>query len=186
MWLAQLGIGIAIAIGVMVDASVVMVENMHKHKERDTGLSHQELVLRSAKEVGPALFFSLLIITLSFLPVFTLQAQEGRMFAPLAFTKTYAMAAAAGLSITLVPVLMGLFIRGRVLPEHRNPVNRLLVAVYRPVINLGFSGNGKMEPEIGALLAEISRAAEDNCLAIQNLRLPSVSRSSPLWYRAGS
>ena len=129
--------GIAIAIGAMVDGAIVMIENMHKHMERTplTDENRWEIVSKSASEVGPALFFSLLIITVSFLPVFTLEAQEGRMFSPLAFTKTYAMAAAAGLAITLVPVLMGYFIRGRVLPEHKNPVNRLLMAGYRPVIN---------------------------------------------------
>ncbi len=129
--------GIAIAIGAMVDAAIVMIENVHKHIERSglTDKNRWELITEASKEVGPPLFFSLLIITLSFLPVFTLEAQEGRMFAPLAFTKTYAMAAAAGLSVTLVPVLMGYFIRGRIAPEHRNPVNRALVAIYRPFIH---------------------------------------------------
>ncbi len=129
--------GIAIAIGVMVDAAIVMIENVHKHIERTplTDENRWRVIGDAASEVGPALFFSLLITTLSFLPVFTLEAQEGRLFAPLAYTKTYAMAAAAGLSITLVPVLMGYFIRGRVVPEGKNPVNRLLIAVYRPVIN---------------------------------------------------
>ncbi len=129
--------GIAIAIGAMVDAAIVMIENVHKHIEKEplTDENRWRIISESASEVGPPLFFSLLIITLSFLPVFTLEAQEGRLFAPLAFTKTYAMAAAAALSITLVPVLMGYFIRGQVLPEHRNPVNRFLTAVYRPVIH---------------------------------------------------
>jgi len=129
--------GIAIAIGAMVDAAIVMIENVHKHMEDEqfSNTSRWELIAHSASEVGPALFFSLLIITLSFLPVFTLQAQEGRLFSPLAFTKTYAMAGAAGLSITLVPVLMGYFIRGKILPEGKNPVNRLLIAAYKPVIN---------------------------------------------------
>ncbi|MBW3571867.1 MAG: CusA/CzcA family heavy metal efflux RND transporter, partial [Gemmatimonadetes bacterium] len=130
--------GIAIAIGAMIDAAIVMVENLHKHLERNEQqgrpLSHAELVVRSAQEVGPALFTSLLIITLSFVPVFALEAQEGRLFKPLAWTKTLAMAAAALLSITLVPVLMGLFIRGGVKPEAANPVNRFLVRLYRPVI----------------------------------------------------
>ena len=128
--------GIAIAIGAMVDGAIVMIENMHKHMERTplTAENRWQVVARSASEVGPALFFSLLIITVSFLPVFTLEAQEGRMFSPLAFTKTYAMAASAALAITLVPVLMGYFIRGKVLPEHKNPVNRLLTAVYMPVL----------------------------------------------------
>ena len=129
--------GIAIAIGAMVDAAIVMIENVHKHIEKEplTDENRWRIMGDAATEVGPPLFFSLLIITLSFLPVFTLEAQEGRLFAPLAFTKTYAMAAAAGLSITLVPVLMGYFIRGKVTPEHKNPINRVLVAVYRPVIH---------------------------------------------------
>ncbi len=129
--------GIAIAIGAMVDAAIVMVENAHKHIEKEplTDENRWRIMANAATEVGPPLFFSLVIITLSFLPVFTLEAQEGRLFAPLAFTKTYAMAAAAGLSITLVPVLMGYFIRGNVTPEHKNPVNRALVALYRPLIH---------------------------------------------------
>jgi Cu(I)/Ag(I) efflux system membrane protein CusA/SilA len=129
--------GIAIAVGAMVDAAIVMIENVHKHIEREplTDENRWNVIGNAAIEVGPALFFSLLIITLSFLPVFTLEAQEGRLFAPLAFTKTYAMAAAAGLSVTLVPVLMGYFIRGRVTPEHRNPLNHALTIIYRPVIN---------------------------------------------------
>jgi Cu(I)/Ag(I) efflux system membrane protein CusA/SilA len=128
--------GIAIAIGAMVDAAIVMIETVHKKMEHEDydAKAHWDTVTQAALEVGPALFFSLLIITLSFLPVFTLQAQEGRLFAPLAFTKTYAMAAAAGLSITLVPVLMGYFIRGKIIPEHKNPVNRLLIWIYRPLI----------------------------------------------------
>jgi Cu(I)/Ag(I) efflux system membrane protein CusA/SilA len=161
--------GIAIAIGVMVDAAIVMIENVHKHFEREpitdakattapiitTGRTSEasrasdsargprldpigdrwELVRQASEEVGPALFFSLLIITVSFLPVFALQAQEGRLFAPLAFTKTYAMAAAAGLSVTLVPVLMGYLIRGRIRPEHENPLNRWLMRAYRPLLD---------------------------------------------------
>ena len=128
--------GIAIAIGAMVDGAIVMIENVHKHIERTplTDENRWQVIGKASSEVGPALFFSLLIITMSFLPVFTLEAQEGRMFSPLAFTKTYAMAAAAGLAITLVPVLMGYCIRGRVLPEHKNPLNRVLLAVYLPVI----------------------------------------------------
>lgn len=128
--------GIAIAIGAMVDAAIVMIENAHKHLEHETVTDENrwEIMAKAASEVGPALFFSLLIITLSFLPVFTLEAQEGRLFAPLAYTKTYAMAAAAGLSITLVPVLMGYFIRGHIVAETRNPVNRVLMALYKPVI----------------------------------------------------
>ena len=129
--------GIAIAIGAMVDAAIVMIENVHKRIEKEplTDENRWRIVGDAASEVGRPLFFSLLIITLSFLPVFTLEAQEGRLFAPLAFTKTYAMAAAAGLSITLVPVLMGYFIRGNIRPEQRNPINRVLIASYRPVIN---------------------------------------------------
>jgi Cu(I)/Ag(I) efflux system membrane protein CusA/SilA len=127
--------GIAIAIGAMVDAAIVMIENLHRHRERTPDADPWELAARASKEVGPPLFFSLLIITLSFLPVFTLQAQEGRMFAPLAWTKTWAMAAAAGLSVTLVPVLMGWFVRGRMVSEQANPINRRLVAFYRPAID---------------------------------------------------
>ena len=129
--------GIAIAIGAMVDGAIVMIENVHKHIERTplTPENRWKVIGDAAAEVGPALFFSLLIITMSFLPVFTLEAQEGRMFAPLAYTKTYAMAAAAGLAVTLVPVLMGYCIRGNILPENKNPINRLLLACYLPVIN---------------------------------------------------
>jgi Cu(I)/Ag(I) efflux system membrane protein CusA/SilA len=130
--------GIAIAIGAMVDAAIVMIENMHKHAERQpiTRENRWEIVTKASVEVGPALFFSLLIVTFSFVPIFALEAQEGRLFHPLAFTKTYAMAAAAGLAITLVPVLMGYLVRGRITPEHKNPVNRLLIAGYRPFIDL--------------------------------------------------
>ena len=129
--------GIAIAIGAMVDAAIVMIENAHKHIERlKPGESRAQAMVAACKEVGPALFFSLLIITVSFLPVFTLESQEGRLFSPLAYTKTFSMAGAALLSVTLVPVLMGLFIRGKILPEARNPVNRVLIALYRPVISL--------------------------------------------------
>ncbi len=129
--------GIAIAIGAMVDGAIVLVENMHKHLERhsSSGVDRWQLVADSACEVGPALFFSLLIITVSFMPIFTLEAQEGRMFAPLAYTKTYAMAAAAVLAITLVPVLMGYFVRGTILPEKHNPVNRMLQRGYRPLLH---------------------------------------------------
>jgi Cu(I)/Ag(I) efflux system membrane protein CusA/SilA len=129
--------GIAIAIGAMVDAAIVMIENAHKHLERAApDRPRTEVLIGAAIEVGPALFFSLLIITVSFLPIFTLEAQEGRMFKPLAFTKTFAMAAAALLSITIVPAQMMLFVRGRIIAEHRNPVNRFLIWVYRPVIKL--------------------------------------------------
>jgi Cu(I)/Ag(I) efflux system membrane protein CusA/SilA len=127
--------GIAIAIGAMVDAAIVMIENAHKHIERmRDGDSRVEAIIAACKEVGPSLFFSLLIITVSFLPVFTLESQEGRLFSPLAYTKTFAMAGAAILSITLVPVLMMLFVRGRILPEAKNPVNRFLIWLYRPII----------------------------------------------------
>lgn len=130
--------GIAIAIGAMVDAAIVMIENAHKHLERlppdHTPQDRTQAMILACKEVGPALFFSLLIITVSFLPVFTLESQEGRLFSPLAYTKTFAMAGAALLSVTLVPVLMMFFIRGHILPEARNPVNRFLIWVYRPII----------------------------------------------------
>ena len=136
--------GIAIAIGAMVDGAIVMVENVHKHLEvfetqqarQPTATERWQLVTAASVEVGPALFFSLLVITLSFVPVFSLEAQEWRLFAPLAFTKTYAMAAAAGLSVTLIPVLMGYLIRGRIPHEAANPVNRFLMAVYRPALEL--------------------------------------------------
>ncbi len=127
--------GIAIAIGAMVDAAIVMIENAHKHLERAApGQSRSQVLIEAAVEVGPALFFSLLIITVSFLPIFALEAQEGRMFKPLAYTKTFSMAAAALLSVTLVPALMLVFVRGRMVPEHKNPVNRVLIWIYRPVI----------------------------------------------------
>jgi len=129
--------GIAIAIGAMVDAAIVMIENVHKHIEREGGRKpHWQMVADASKEVGPALFFSLLIIAVSFLPVFTLEAQEGRLFRPLAYTKTYAMIGAALLAITVVPVLMGYLIRGRIRPEHKNPVNRFLIWIYHPVIKV--------------------------------------------------
>jgi Cu(I)/Ag(I) efflux system membrane protein CusA/SilA len=152
--------GIAIAIGAMIDAAIVMIENMHKRLERAAGepapgesrryfstkhltaAQRRQIVVESAKEVGPALFFSLLIITVSFLPVFTLQGQEGRMFKPLAFTKTFAMAAASLLSVTLVPVAMGLFIRGRIYRERANPLNRALIRVYRPIIDFVLAHRG--------------------------------------------
>ncbi|MEJ6120444.1 efflux RND transporter permease subunit [Vibrio sp. 2-Bac 85] len=128
--------GIAIAIGAMVDGAIVMIENVHKHMEKTELIDDNrwQVIAKAATEVGPALFFSLLIITFSFLPVFALEGQSGKMFSPLAFTKTYAMAASAGLAITLIPVLMGYFIRGKVLPEHKNPLNRLVVAIYKPFL----------------------------------------------------
>lgn len=128
--------GIAIAIGAMVDAAIIMIENAHKHMEHDQGRKpHWDIIRDASVEVGPTLFYSLLVITVSFLPVFTLQAQEGRMFKPLAFTKTYSMAAAAILSITLAPVLMGFFIRGKIPAEEKNPINRFLIWLYHPVID---------------------------------------------------
>jgi Cu(I)/Ag(I) efflux system membrane protein CusA/SilA len=127
--------GIAIAVGAMIDAAIVMIENAHKHLERaPQSKPRLEILVEAAAEVGPALFFSLLVITVSFLPIFTLEEQEGRLFGPLAFTKTFAMAAAALLSVTLVPALMVVFVRGKIVPESRNPINRLLIAAYRPVI----------------------------------------------------
>ena len=134
--------GIAIAIGAMVDAAIVMIENAHRHLERyrytygePDNSQRIKLIIDAASDVGPALFFSLLIITLSFIPVFTLEAQEGKLFAPLAFTKTYAMAAAAVLSVTLIPVLMTLFIRGKIQSEHENPINRWLISIYKPMLS---------------------------------------------------
>ena len=129
--------GIAIAIGAMVDAAIVMVENAHKRLERaEPGKTRSEVIIEAAIQVGPALFFSLLIITVSFLPIFSLEAQEGRLFKPLAYTKTFAMAAAALLSVTLVPALMTVFVRGRIVAERRNPVNQFLIWIYRPVIRV--------------------------------------------------
>src|SRR5215204_5668234 len=128
--------GIAIAVGAMIDAAIVMIENAHKHLERAPDKRRSEILVAAASEVGPSLFFSLLVITVSFLPIFTLESQEGRLFGPLAFTKTFAMASAALLSVTLVPALMVLFVRGRIIPEHKNPLNRLLIWVYRPIIRV--------------------------------------------------
>src|SRR5260221_9932970 len=136
--------GIAIAIGAMVDAAVVMIENAHKHIEawhhahpnrKLEGEDQWRVIGDAAAQVGPALFFSLLIITLSFIPVFTLEAQEGRLFSPLAYTKTYAMAAAAALAVTLIPVLMGYLIRGKIPDERKNPLNRGLIGIYRPLLD---------------------------------------------------
>jgi len=128
--------GIAIAIGTMIDAAIIMTENAHKHLERDRGKKpHWEIILASSKEVGPTLFFSLLVITVSFLPVFALQEQSGRLFKPLAYTKTYAMAAAALLSVTLVPILMGWFIRGKIKSEEENPLNRFFIRIYHPLVD---------------------------------------------------
>ncbi len=132
--------GIAIAIGAMVDAAIIMIENAHKHIEAENTkppqerLPHWQIILLASKEVGPPLFWSLVVITVSFIPIFTLGAQEGRLFKPLAFTKTYSMAAAAILAVTIVPVLMGFFVRGKIRPEHSNPINRFLISIYRPVV----------------------------------------------------
>ncbi len=132
--------GIAIAIGAMVDAAIIMIENAHKHIEAENAkppgerLPHWQVILQASKEVGPPLFWSLLVITVSFIPIFTLEAQEGRLFKPLAFTKTYSMAAAAILAVTIVPVLMGFFVRGKIRPEHSNPLNRFLISLYHPVV----------------------------------------------------
>ena len=133
--------GIAIAIGAMVDAAIIMIENAHKHIEAENAkppaerLPHWEVILQASKEVGPPLFWSLLVIAVSFIPIFTLEAQEGRLFKPLAFTKTYSMAAAAILAVTIVPVLMGYFVRGKIKPEHANPLNRFLISLYHPIVN---------------------------------------------------
>jgi Cu(I)/Ag(I) efflux system membrane protein CusA/SilA len=132
--------GIAIAIGAMVDAAIIMIENAHKHieaenlKPPDDRLPHWQVIMQASKEVGPPLFWSLLVITVSFIPIFTLEAQEGRLFKPLAFTKTYSMAAAAILAVTIVPVLMGFFVRGKIRPEHSNPLNRFLISLYHPIV----------------------------------------------------
>ncbi|HEX9630880.1 MAG TPA: CusA/CzcA family heavy metal efflux RND transporter [Gemmatimonadales bacterium] len=145
--------GIAIAIGAMIDAAIVMIENLHKHIEHAPDRPRWELVAASAKEVGPALFVSLLIITLSFIPVFSLQAQEGRLFRPLALTKTFAMAAAALLSVTVVPVFMGLFIKGTVRPEDANPINRWAIRLYRPVLRWSLAHRGLVLGGAGVLVA---------------------------------
>lgn len=143
--------GIAIAIGAMIDAAIVMIENAHKHLERaEPGSSRVAVLIEAAAEVGPALFFSLLIITVSFMPIFTLESQEGRLFSPLAFTKTFSMAAAALLSVTLVPALMVVCVRGRIVPEHKNPINRFLIWIYRPVIA------GVMRAKVLVILASLA------------------------------
>ena len=143
--------GIAIAIGAMIDAAIVMIENAHKHLERaEPGRSRVAVLIEAASEVGPALFFSLLIITVSFMPIFTLESQEGRLFSPLAFTKTFSMAAAALLSVTLVPALMVVCVRGRIVPEHKNPINRFLIWIYRPVIA------GVMRAKVLVILASLA------------------------------
>ncbi len=149
--------GIAIAIGAMIDAAIIMIENAHKHLERDRGKKpHWQIIRDAATEVGPTLFYSLLVITVSFVPVFTLTEQAGRLFKPLAFTKTYAMGAAAFLSVTLVPVLMGWFIRGRIKPEQANPLNRLLIRIYHPLVD--FVLRWRKLTLLAALLAMLSIA----------------------------
>ncbi|KGO35129.1 MAG: CusA/CzcA family heavy metal efflux RND transporter [Desulfoprunum sp.] len=149
--------GIAIAIGAMIDAAIIMIENAHKHLERDRGKKpHWQIIRDAATEVGPTLFYSLLVITVSFVPVFTLTEQAGRMFKPLAFTKTYAMGAAAFLSVTLVPVLMGWFIRGRIRSEHANPFNRLLIRIYHPLVDMVL--RWRKLTLLAALLAMLSMA----------------------------
>jgi Cu(I)/Ag(I) efflux system membrane protein CusA/SilA len=151
--------GIAIAIGAMVDAAIIMIENTHKHIEHEVlkppeqRKQHWQIILDASKEVGPALFYSLLVITVSFIPVFTLEAQEGRLFRPLAFTKTYSMAAAAILSITIVPTLMGYWIRGEILPEERNPINRFLIRIYTPVVEFVLMFNKRIIVAAVVLLA---------------------------------
>ena len=179
--------GIAIAVGAMIDAAIVMIENAHKHLERARpGQSRGEVILNAAAEVGPALFFSLLIVTVSFLPVFSLEAQEGRLFKPLAFTKTFSMAAAAVLSITLVPALMMIFIRGRIVPERKNPINRVLVALYRPVIRwslrarfvvivLGLVAVGATIVPLRQLGTEFMPSLNEGTLFYMPVTLPGVS-----------
>lgn len=178
--------GIAIAIGAMIDAAIVMVENLHKHIEQEPNRPHWERVLAASKQVGPALFMSLLIITLSFLPVFTLEDQEGRLFRPLALTKTFAMAAAALLSVTLVPVLMGYLIRGRVRPEAGNPLNRWAAAIYRPVLRWALRWKAVVLIGAAALLAltllplsrlgsEFMPPLEEGSLMYMPNTLPNVS-----------
>ncbi|HJW06970.1 MAG TPA: CusA/CzcA family heavy metal efflux RND transporter [Rhodanobacter sp.] len=187
--------GIAIAIGAMVDAAVVMIENAHKHLEhwRDAhdgeepqGAARWSLVVEAAAEVGPALFVSLLIIALSFIPVFALQGQEGKLFKPLAFTKTYAMAAAAGLAVTLVPVLMGYLVRGRIRPEHANPLNRGLIALYRPILEavlrypkatLALAGLLMLSAllPLGRLGSEFMPAMDEGTLLYMPTALPGLS-----------
>jgi copper/silver efflux system protein len=182
--------GIAIAIGVMIDAAVVMVENLHKHLEREPGeptpVRRWQIVAESSKEVGPALFFSLLVITVSFLPVFALEAQEGRLFKPLAYTKTFAMAAAAVLAVTLVPVTMGLFIRGTIRPESRNPVSRALIRVYRPALDWSLRRRGVVLGGVVVLLAltiipfarlgsEFMPPVEEGTILFMPMTLPGVS-----------
>ena len=178
--------GIVIAIGAMIDAAIVMIENLHKHIEREPDRPHWERVLAASKEVGPALFMSLLIITMSFLPVFTLEDQEGRLFRPLALTKTFAMASAALLSVTLVPVLMGLFITGKIQPERANPLNRWAGAIYRPVLRwalrarvlvmlIAVAVGGLTVIPFGSLGSEFMPPLREGSLMYMPNTLPSVS-----------
>ncbi len=182
--------GIAIAIGAMIDGAIVMIENAHKHLERaDPGKPRAEAIIEAAREVGPALFFSLLIITVSFMPIFTLESQEGRLFGPLAFTKTFSMAAAAILSITLVPVLMILFVRGRIVPEHKNPINRALIWLYRPLIRgvlraktltilLALAALGASAWPAGRLGTEFMPTLDEGTLLFMPTTLPGISITS--------
>jgi Cu(I)/Ag(I) efflux system membrane protein CusA/SilA len=179
--------GIAIAIGAMIDGAIVMIENAHKHLERAApGKARGEVLIEAAREVGPSLFFSLLVITVSFMPIFTLESQEGRLFGPLAFTKTFSMAAAAILSITLVPVLMILFVRGKIIPEHRNPINRALIFVYRPLIRLGLKAKmltivlaiavlGASAWPLGKLGTEFMPSLNEGTLLFMPTTLPGIS-----------
>jgi len=182
--------GIAIAIGAMIDGAIVMIENAHKHLERaEPGKPRAEAIIEAAREVGPALFFSLLIITVSFMPIFTLESQEGRLFGPLAFTKTFSMAAAAILSITLVPVLMILFVRGKIIPEHKNPINRALIWLYRPLIRgvlraktltilLALAALGASAWPAGQLGTEFMPTLNEGTLLFMPTTLPGISITS--------
>jgi Cu(I)/Ag(I) efflux system membrane protein CusA/SilA len=182
--------GIAIAIGAMIDGAIVMIENAHKHLERaEPGKPRAEAIIEAAREVGPALFFSLLIITVSFMPIFTLESQEGRLFGPLAFTKTFSMAAAAILSITLVPVLMILFVRGKIIPEHKNPINRALIWLYRPLIRgvlraktltilLALAALGASVWPAGQLGTEFMPTLNEGTLLFMPTTLPGISITS--------
>jgi len=182
--------GIAIAIGAMIDGAIVMIENAHKHLERaKPGKPRAEAIIEAAREVGPALFFSLLIITVSFMPIFTLESQEGRLFGPLAFTKTFSMAAAAILSITLVPVLMILFVRGKIIPEHKNPINRALIWLYRPLIRgvlraktltilLALAALGASAWPAGQLGTEFMPTLNEGTLLFMPTTLPGISITS--------
>jgi len=182
--------GIAIAIGAMIDGAIVMIENAHKHLERAVpGKSRTEVLIEAAREVGPSLFFSLLVITVSFMPIFTLESQEGRLFGPLVFTKTFSMAAAAILSITLVPVLMVLFVRGKIISEHNNPINNALIWVYRPLIRgvleaktltivLAIVALGVSVWPLGRIGTEFMPALNEGTLLYMPTTLPGISVTS--------